>query len=388
MADPETQLTEAFQAFNALSAQLAGSYRELEQRVARLSRELAAARDQRLAELAEKERLASRLSHLLAALPAGVIVLDAEGVIQTVNPAAVELLQPPLEGLLWATVYARAVAGASEAEAELELHSGRRVTLSTRNLGREPGRILVLQDVTEARALQAEADRHRRLSAMGEMAASLAHQIRTPLASALLYAGHLNQPALADADRHRIAGRIAARLRHLEQLVRDMLSFVSGGARVRHPLALSGLIEPLRQALMPQLDALSAHLDCRVDGAPSVCGHRDALLGALGNLVSNALQAAGTGAQVDLRIDGAPDGRARIRISDNGPGVAAALRERIFEPFFTTRAQGTGLGLAVVREVVRSHGGDIDVAPNHGAGATFIIHLPPSRLSASRSIHE
>src|SRR5699024_8827775 len=171
----------------------------------RLSRELAAARDQRLIELAEKERLANRLSHLLAALPAGVIVLDAQGVVQTANPAAAELLGSPLEGIAWPAVYGRAVAGAGGADSELELNGGRRVTLSSCDLGGEPGRILVLQDVTEARALQALADRRRRLSAMGEMAASLAHQIRTPLASALLYVGHLGARNLGNADRERIA---------------------------------------------------------------------------------------------------------------------------------------------------------------------------------------
>ncbi len=378
-SDSEQQaLAQAFQAFNELSTRLTGSYRELEQRVERLSRELASARDQRLAELAEKERLANRLSHLLAALPAGVVVLDAHGVVQTANPTATRLLGSPLEGIRWTTIYARAVAASSGADGELELHGGRRVTLSSCDLGQEPGRIVVLQDVTEARALQALADRQQRLSAMGEMAASLAHQIRTPLASALLYVGHLSARDLGSADRERIAGRIGARLRHLEQLVQDMLSFVRGDPRERGTLAVAELVEPLRQGLAPQIDALGARLDCRAGNAPPVRAQRETLLGALNNLVTNALQAAGAGARVSLCIDTAADGRARITVHDDGPGIPAALAERIFEPFFTTRAQGTGLGLAVVREVVRSHGGEITLAPGQGAGATFIIHLPPA----------
>jgi two-component system sensor histidine kinase FlrB len=111
-----------------------------------------------------------------------------------------------------------------------------------------------------------------------------------------------------------------------------------------------------------------------------VCGNREALIGAVLNLVSNALQAGGTSAAV--RVDSRLDGRtAEIRVSDNGPGVSPALRQRIFEPFFTSRTDGTGLGLAVVKSVAEAHGGEIrvDSAGSQDAGfhgACFVLRLP------------
>jgi two-component system sensor histidine kinase FlrB len=371
------QLQEAFQVFNRMSLQLAASYRDLEQRVATLSEELAAARSERLRQLAEKERLAGRLAHLLDALPGGVVVLDGVATVVEANPVARQLLGEPLLGEAWLSVSARVVVTEPSTGNSVSLANGTQLSLSTRSLAPEPGRIVLLSDVTENRALQEQVARQRRLSAMGEMAASLAHQIRTPLAAALLYMSHLTRARVADRDRVRFAERVVLRLRHLEQMVNDMLVFARGGATEQEDFLAASLAADLVAALEPQLGASAGRLVVH-DEAPGAAlrGNRPALLGALLNLGTNALQACQLAPALVLHLRQFQPGRLAVSLSDNGPGVPAELRERIFEPFFSTRAQGIGLGLAVVRAVVRGHGGELELSAAPGGGASFTLHLP------------
>ena len=133
------QLEDAFLVFNQVSEQLADSYAQLQKRVAGLNQELAAARSERMRQLAEKERLANRLSTLLDGLPAGVVLVDGESVVQQYNPAAKELLPSLEHGSSWQSVFSIEVEGAGQGE-ELSLRSGRLLTLSERSLEPEDGR--------------------------------------------------------------------------------------------------------------------------------------------------------------------------------------------------------------------------------------------------------
>ena len=223
-------LEEAFHSFNRLSGQLADSYQALEVRVAGLKQELAQAHDQRYKELTEKERLANRLTALLSALPAGIVVLDQNGYVQEYNPAAIDLLGEPLQAISWQAVIERAFSPKTDDGHDISLTDNRRVNISTCPLGSEPGQILLITDVTEVRKLQNRLTQSHRLAAMGEMAASLAHQIRTPLASAILYSSNLKQQHLTDQQRHHSGEKILSRLRHLEHVVNDMLLYARGAS--------------------------------------------------------------------------------------------------------------------------------------------------------------
>ncbi|HWQ94297.1 MAG TPA: ATP-binding protein [Gammaproteobacteria bacterium] len=383
-------LEDAFHVFTQVSEQLSASYLVLENRVAQLTDELAAARSERLLQLAEKERLANRLTHLLTVLPAGVVVLNGVGRIQEYNPLAVSLLGEPLLGLNWAAVAARAFAPELGEGQELLLRDGRRVSLSTSSLGTELGQILLLRDVTELHALQEGLSRHQRLSAMGEMVAALAHQIRTPLSAALLYTSQLASPQHDNADYRQYAGKVLSRLRHLERLVNDMLVFAKGGHFGADEIEVAVLLQDLQQAMDAPLSAAGCRLEV-LDEAPGakLYGNREALLSALQNLVSNATQACGKGGRLQLltQIVSDPHGAEAVNLllSDNGPGIPDALLERIFEPFFTTRAQGTGLGLAVVQAIVRAHQGMVWVESEPGQGSTFGLRLPlkPAKILPS-----
>ncbi|MEO6697531.1 MAG: ATP-binding protein, partial [Gammaproteobacteria bacterium] len=346
-------LEDAFHIFNQVSEQLSASYHILENRVAQLTDELAAARSERLLQLAEKERLVNRLTHLLSVLPAAVVVLNGIGRIHDYNQLAVSLLGEPLLGLNWAAVAARAFAPELGEGQELLLRDGRRVSLSTSSLGAEPGQILLLRDVTELHALQEGLSRHQRLSAMGEMVAALAHQIRTPLSAALLYTSQLASPQQDNFDHRQYANKTLSRLRHLERLVNDMLVFAKGGHLGTDEIEVAALLQDLQQAMDAPLSAAGCGLQVLDEAAGAkLLGNREALLSAMQNLVSNAIQACGKGGRLQLLAQTVcdPQGAESVNLllSDNGPGIPIAAQERIFEPFFTTRAQGTGLGLAVV----------------------------------------
>ena len=376
-AGPDRQgLEDAFRLFNQLSQQLTDSYQQLEGRVAELNAELAAARDARMRELTEKERLAARLEGLLQALPGGVVVLDGEGVVQECNPAAVDLLGEPLRHRAWSEIIARTFAPRADDGHEISLADGRRVNLSTCPLGDEPGQIILITDVTEMRRLQDRLHHQQRLAAMGETAASLAHQIRTPLASALLHAGQLKRPRLADADRLRIAERIFERLRHLEQLINNMLLYARGGETGDARFTTDDLFDELAQTLDAQLQ--SARIELIIEKAESplpLQGNRQMLLSALLNLCMNAIQAMGRDGC--LRLRAREDGEAVcLQVIDNGPGIPPEQQAAVFDPFFTTRPEGTGLGLAVVAAVVRNHQGRIELDSAPGQGCTFSLFLP------------
>lgn len=369
------QLQDAFELFNQLSEQLQGSYQGLQERVALLSRELAAARSERLQQLAEKERLAERLGTLLEALPGGVVVLDAAQRVSECNPGARELLGEPLVGEPWSDVTDRALAPRPGDSHDLMLRDGRAISLSRRCLSQGEGMILLLQDVTETRLLQEQLNRRQRLSTMGEMMARLAHQVRTPLATSLLYASQLNKPHLKPHQLERFAGCILDSLRHLDRMVNDMLVFARGGNGGNETISLTELLEQVRQSLAPALKAQHASWSVNSDGDMTVRGNAGTLAAALTNLATNALSACGDQAGLRWRLQGGAE-RLRLELSDNGPGVSADARARIFEPFFTTRSSGTGLGLAVVRAVVEAHGGSIRLAEDAGQGACFIVELP------------
>jgi two-component system sensor histidine kinase FlrB len=314
-------------------------------------------------------------------MPAGVVVLDQQGAIIELNPAARELLGESLMGQAWVEVAARMlVQTVVPHEWDLAPVIGavpRRVSISSSPLDAAGGQVLLIHDMTEAYAMQRELQRHQRLSAMGEMAAGLAHQLRTPLATALLYAAHLKKLDLPESERIRFADKVLARLHHLEHLIQDMLSFVKGEGAGQDVVRMSSVLVDLQQVMEPQLIERGLRLVIQDDSrGVAVLGSRKALTGALLNLLENAMQACPEGGQVSLRSEVGKDGMVSIAVVDNGKGIDAATLERLFEPFYTTRTDGTGLGLAIVRGVAEAHRGSVQVKSAPGCGSEFILRLP------------
>jgi len=389
LVDKGQDLKSAFDMFNEMSQQLTDSYFLLENRVAELNQELNTVADQRMQELAEKEKIANRLENLLNFLPGGVVVLDSSGRISECNPAAIDLLGEPLQGELWRDVILRSFAPRQDDGHEVSLHDGRRISISTRNQG-EDGQIILLTDQTETRRLQSQLSRHERLSAMGKMMSALAHQIRTPLSAAMLYAGHLCNSKLDDVKRHQFSEKICNRLNNIERQVQDMLVFAKGELPLKDVITVNELQHAFAEAMEVPLmttDSIAVwHNDC---AEHVIQCNREALIGALLNLVNNAIQAVERNAKLRITFtltqpkNADENPQLMIAVCDSGPGIPAELLPNLGELFVTTKAQGTGLGLAVVKAVARAHHGNFNLQSTQGQGTCASLFMPFALLEKS-----
>ncbi len=381
------ELQRAFDVFNQVSLELTQAYEGLQARVESLTGELAVANGELLRQYQEKEALSERLSLLLNALPAGVVVLDGNALVSEANPVARQMFGDAIVGGNWRAL-AQAQLAATDAPDEWQLGL-KRVAIAESPLDSAGGCILLIHDITAAHELKASVERNQRLMAMGEMAAALAHQLRTPLATALLYSSNLAQPDLPDAARTRFAGKATEQLKRLERLIQDVLFFARGESIGRDVIAATALVADAAQTMEPlcQARGVALNVTSAVD-AVIVIGSRKALAGALVNLLENALQACeerrDSGAQLgEITLSASvAGGQLRVSIRDTGGGIVPEALARIFEPFFTTRGQGTGLGLAIALGVARAHGGTIDVSSIPSQGSEFVLLLPCASGSA------
>jgi two-component system, sensor histidine kinase FlrB len=359
-------LKTAFAAFGSASAKLSQRFESLEAKVVWLTRELGEAR-------AGQQRMGSRLAAIIDGLPGAVLLLDADSCVVELNSTAREMLGQPVPGERFESILEGNVLDPARLLGDIELRSGRFVTLSRRSL--PGGEIVLLTDITESHLLQSYLARQQRLSTLGELAAGLAHQIRTPLAAALLYASRMTLPDCEPADLVRCAAKTAERLRELDKLITEMLAFARGAANLE-PVSVNALLEQAAQWLRPALSA-GSRLTIRTE-APDlkVCVNAPAFVSAVLNLATNAMQAANGNLEIELLARLSAEGRAEIVVSDDGPGIADHLKARVFEPFFTTRVRGTGLGLAIVKSIVEAHRGNIRLDDARPRGASFVIDLP------------
>ncbi len=338
----------------------------------------------------QANRLANRFEQLLDVLPGGVIVLNGQGRIQQCNPAAVEMLGEPLLEQEWTTVIERAFAPKADNSADVALLDGRLLHISTNPLKDEPGQIVLLNDVTETRQLQLKVSHLQRLSAMGEVAARLAHQIRTPLSSAMLYLSPLMKEETALPLRQKFAQKLHDSITHMEGLIKDMLAFSRGDMANTAPVSVEKLCKTVEQQFRTQADA--ERFDLQVNNSLNnayVYGSHDALASAINNLLNNAKSACEPDGEITIYAEHIEDEKGlkwvEISVEDNGVGISPEHQEKILTPFYTTRSSGTGLGLPVVNSIVKAHRGTLWFASDDGEGSTFSIRLPYYQGNISRA---
>lgn len=381
-------LKSAFELFNEMSNQLAHSYDALQSRVHELNAELTSVSNQRLQELAHKEKLANRLETLLNVLPGGVIVIDASGLVSEANPAALEMLSEPLIGCSWRQVIDRNFSPRADDGHEISTLDGRRFSIATRSLDKD-GQIILLTDQTQTRHLQQQLSRHERLSSMGKMVAALAHQIRTPLAAALLYCSHITQGQLSPERNQICANKVRNRLLHMERQVKDMLFFVKGELPLQDCVSVAAFAKHLAEALEGPLR--DAGVNCRwvLKGAELMLQiNQEALIGAVQNLVDNAIQADPEKGDISLVIEPFSGNQLVISVLDQGIGLPEAIAESVCDIFVTTKSQGTGIGLAVVQQVAKAHKGQFIIRSLRAKGtrASLLMPVIAATTSASKKV--
>lgn len=332
-----------------------------------------------------------RFSHLISIMPAGVLVIDHKGIVSLANYQAKNLLREPLEGHLWRDVIARVFAPKADDGHEVSTHCGKRLKIDISPLQQEKGQLIVINDLTETRELQSRMGHMQRLSSLGKMVASVAHQVRTPLSSALLYAENLKCMPLQNAMATKFSNKLTIRLKELESQVNDMLLF----AKSSHNQIVSELSP--KQVQVQAIAQMEAQLkDAKVTlciqndefnqqaMTPKILGNLGALAGAITNLIGNAMQVLQedegfTKPVIKLGLNNKSVNNVQycvFSVRDNGKGLNESTISRLFEPFFTTKSQGTGLGLAVVNTVAKSHKGFVKCGNNPDKGAYFSIYIP------------
>jgi signal transduction histidine kinase len=272
----------------------------------------------------------------------------------------------------------------------------------TRNLERSHEALRAQVAKLEAQLARADEQlqRSRRLAALGEMAAGIAHEVRNPLGAIQLYAGMLVEDmqslaATATEDRPRTlasgsadtARKIGAAVRGLDAIVGDVLDFARELHPQTRPVPVCDLLARALEAQGPALQAAGVQVQVQLpDDCPPVQADADLIHQALVNLIRNALQAMTEGpnppASRRLTLAAAAGDPVVLTVRDTGPGIARQDRERIFNPFFTTRNSGTGLGLAIVHRIADAHGGGIAVTNDRGA--VFQLTLPAADPPFSR----
>jgi two-component system sensor histidine kinase HydH len=221
----------------------------------------------------------------------------------------------------------------------------------------------------------------RRLAALGQFAAAIAHDIRTPLTSISMNVQILRRKLeLPDDDREHLDIALEE-LARLDRSVAEILEYAKPVKLLSETIDVGELIETTKKNLSPVLFERGVAVRIEPPDAPdalTVHGDPQRLRQVLTNLVDNAANASPRGTAVTLRASATADRHVAIEVEDHGRGIGADDLPRIFEPFFTTRPDGTGLGLAIVHKVIRAHGGDIEVRSTIGGGSTFTITLPPA----------
>ena len=367
---------------NEVETALRRGYKELSGHVARLSSELEAARIARREDNEKREALLTRFVTVLDALPGGVIILDDTGVIMEANPQASALLGEPLEGESWEKIEAR---GRFTPQGSFEI-GRRRLNVSTCSLPNNGETVVLLSDITAQHTLQRELGRKTRLSALGEMAARLAHQIRTPLSSTVLYIEQLSKD-ISPNKRERICNALRGQLTQTEGLIASMLGFVRGGSLLcLEPTNIKEVVDQAISSCGADLDAATATVKVnKINPGLTILGASIELSSVISNVIQNALNACDEKPEIEIWAGAINQHMMLIRISDNGPGIPENCIDQVFDPFFTTRANGTGLGLAVLASVVQQHGGTVHAANRESRGAQFTILLPVESTSKEKS---
>ena len=375
----------------------------------RLERELGLSIDEQTRGLhASEERYRSLVEHA----PIGIVICDQGGNVLAMTDRFRSILglreaggtsptnlfrdsPPRLAAQIRAFARTLAIGKTATDEVPFTTRGGRRVDLRVviapqRNAGGEPdGAMILAEDVTERRAVEARLRQSLKLEAIGQLAGGIATGVMTPMADAreslaTLERGLDELRKCAPADRPS-----AERFAEIEELlaesregveraiaiVRDMRDLAQGGSPARDAVDVNELLAGVVR--MAATRRCSGGIVERYVALPGVVGNAGQLRQVFLNLVVNALQAAGASGRVE--VETATDrGGVWIHVRDDGPGIAAQHRERLFVPFFTTKpaGEGTGLGLYISYQIVQGHGGEIRVDSQPGLGATFSVWLP------------
>jgi len=394
-------LLEAFNTFSEAALQLERAYHDLQEHTRALDLELEETNERLRRSLLEQERVSLHLRGVQDAMTTGILVLELDGTIQAVNPAArrmlgieavtgqynemgmpaeiVEFIYNCIESTLPRVPTRMVTIDRAGEQLDLEVS----FTLVRPEGGGIMSVLVLMNDQTLINRLQSQAKRNVRLAAMGEMAAELAHEIRNPLGSIKLFASLLEKD-LEGQDSGELAGQISHGVIVLENIVSNILTFSRNVTPRRSPILVADLLaeslplfEMERARKRIELNFQPGEPDLTISGDPQLL--KQVIL----NLCNNAIKAMAPSGVLTLRAK-PRDEFIELIIADTGHGIPKEQLPKIFDPFFTTFQGGTGLGLSVVNQIIEKHDGAIDIKSEVGAGTSVIVSLPSIEKTIQR----
>lgn len=390
-------LSHAFSLFSEETERLKTAYAKLQERFQTVNQELAHAHDHLVQKVSELNQITQYHDNILRHIAQGILFVDLDGVITTANEAAGHILQVQSADILFQSFWSRFsddLLGFSLREAlrfgishrllYKTLKDAREVEISTTYLSNGPktyhGLIILLRDITEMQRLQHIANRNDQMKDLGQMAATVAHEIRNPLGGIRGYATLLvrdlgDQKHLLEMARYIIEGT-----KSLERLVSTVLQYARPIQIRPQSTELGAFLKQIAKFVrvdpaFPQNVKFEVHIPHEPLLVPI---DAEAFKSALLNLIYNAFQAMPNGGQLTIALMKL-DHSCQIACSDTGIGIEPKHLEELFSPFFTTKQRGTGLGLVEAQKIVQAHGGTINVRSQPSRGSTFTLTLPLKR---------
>jgi PAS domain S-box-containing protein len=416
------RFTESYASFQRVISSLQRKYLELKEEFSAQNEQLVEA-NKKLVELTEHNLAATEfLNGILNSISAGVIAVDQSGKITHFNPAASLILGvPPREPLdkhyqdvippgtpVDANALRAAETGriAASVEKKMELPDGTRLNLSVSTAilrdkeGRANGAVEVFQDLTKIKKMEQELARLNTLAALGEMAATIAHEVRNPLSGIAGFASLLERELDPTDPKRRLTGKIISGVDSLNETVTTLLNYTKfdemNKTEVKLERFLQGAVDQFRQQLDDEASQVHIEL-CPADNPAerpiSLIIDRLLIRQALFNILTNAVEAVKGKGRIRISFRRLPRQKAvaqyaerillgldetvvETTVTDDGPGLSPECADRIFAPFFTTKKEGSGLGLAVAWKIMKGHGGDIVAENSPQGGAVFRLLLP------------
>jgi len=421
-SDEVLKFADSYESFSRIVNSLQRQYIELKDEFTQQNDQLFETNRQ-LAEMTERNLAANEfLNSILDSMSAGVIAIDRDGRITQFNSAASLMLGIPVReplGQLYREIIppgdpidANALRSSETGKAvdctekKIDLPDGTRLIVSTSTAilkdrsGKPAGAVEVLHDLTKTKKMEREIARLNTLAALGEMAATVAHQVRNPLSGILGYGSLLKRELEADDPRQKLISKITEGVEVLNATVTTLLDYTRNEELNCEYVAFGEYISDAIAQFRRENPDLTRQMELRVEPAASpgnvpVMVLIDPVLfrQVLFNLLTNSCEACRMEGTVNVAFRKVPRQRAveqyakrlligldetvlELRISDDGCGISQEVLSSLFSPFFTTKHGGNGLGLAVAQKIAKAHGGDLGVDQSTTGGATFTLLLP------------
>ncbi len=384
----------AFETFQRQSEMLELSHSELKTKLESAQLDLAEKNRQLAASVEDLDGMRARLSGILESIDDAVLTIGRDGALRCANGSAKSFLEAcglaSNPSLAASPALREFLAKPARKDSMLEMPTpdGKRRYMVSALLMKQGGSagelVATLKDVTELIELQERVGREDRMAALGRVAASVAHEIRNPLAAIEGFGMLLERDLKDNPNLQRLASKSVYAARQLNSVVSNLLSYTRELRVELAPCDANALLADALEFVLPMAADRKAVVElapAKPGSSPSALADKRQMNQVLINLLMNAVQACphrgGGVVRASCRLS--PDSkRVFIEVADNGPGVPSGLKKRIFEPFFTTKDGGTGLGLSLCQRIVEAHGGAIGESGDEGRGAVFTIELKAS----------